>query len=76
MIERILILRIARKGLFRIGNTVDQIVAKLRKANVELGKGEKVPEICRWLNSLLRCSNLLVEFTAIPYLNHLPDTLT
>jgi len=47
VIERILILRIARKGLFRIGNTVDQIVAKLRKADVELGKGKKVPEICK-----------------------------
>ena len=26
-------------------HTVDQIVAKLRKADVELGKGKKVPEI-------------------------------
>jgi hypothetical protein len=26
---------------------VDQIVAKLRKADVELGKGKKVPEICK-----------------------------
>ncbi|MDA7893858.1 hypothetical protein N9B38_02995 [bacterium] len=25
-------------------HTVDQIVAKLRKADVELGKGKKVPE--------------------------------
>ncbi len=30
-------------------HTVDQIVAKLRKADVELGKGKKVPEICRFL---------------------------
>ena len=30
-------------------HTVDQIVAKLRKADVELGKGEKVPEICKLL---------------------------
>ena len=28
-------------------HTVDQIVAKLRKADVELGKGKKVPEICK-----------------------------
>jgi putative transposase len=30
-------------------HTVDQIVAKLRKADVELGKDKKVPEICRFL---------------------------
>ena len=30
-------------------HTVDQIVAKLRKADVELGKGKNVPEICRLL---------------------------
>ena len=30
-------------------HTVDQIVAKLRKADVELGKGEKVPEVCKLL---------------------------
>jgi putative transposase len=28
---------------------VDQIVAKLRKADMELGKGKKVPEICKLL---------------------------
>ena len=28
---------------------VDQIIAKLRRADVELGKGKKVPEICKWL---------------------------
>ena len=28
---------------------MDQIVAKLRKADVELGKGKKVPEICKLL---------------------------
>jgi len=27
-------------------HTVDQIVAKLRKADVEVSKGKKVPEIC------------------------------
>ena len=32
-------------------HTVDQIVAKLRKADVELGKGKKVPEICKLLES-------------------------
>ena len=30
-------------------HTVDQIVGKLRKADVELGKGKKVPEICKLL---------------------------
>ena len=30
-------------------HTVDQIVAKLRKADIELGKGKKVPEICKLL---------------------------
>ena len=30
-------------------HTVDQIIAKLRRADVLLGKGEKVPEICKQL---------------------------
>ena len=30
-------------------HTVEQIIAKLRRADVELGKGKKVPEICRLL---------------------------
>ena len=30
-------------------HTVDQIVAKLRKADVELGTGKKVPKICKVL---------------------------
>ena len=30
-------------------HTVDSVVAKLRKADVELGKGKKVPEICKLL---------------------------
>ena len=30
-------------------HTVDQIIAKLRRADVELGKGKKVPEVCRIL---------------------------
>ena len=30
-------------------HTEDQIVAKLRKADVELGKGKKVPEVCKLL---------------------------
>ena len=30
-------------------HTVDQIIAKLRRADVELGKKKKVPEICRLL---------------------------
>jgi putative transposase len=28
-------------------HTVDQIISKLRKADVELGKGKKVPEVCK-----------------------------
>jgi transposase len=28
---------------------VDQIIPKLRQADVELGKGKKVPEICKML---------------------------
>ena len=30
-------------------HTTDQIIAKLRQADVELGKGKKVPEVCRIL---------------------------
>ena len=30
-------------------HSVDPIVAKLRKADVELGKGKKVPEVCKLL---------------------------
>ena len=30
-------------------HTVDQIIAKLRRADVDLGKGNKVPEIYRLL---------------------------
>ena len=30
-------------------HAVDQIVDKLRKADVELGKGKKVPEVCKLL---------------------------
>ena len=30
-------------------HTVDQIISKLRKADVELGKGRKVPEVCKQL---------------------------
>jgi putative transposase len=30
-------------------HTVEQIVAKVRKADVELGKGKKVPEVCKLL---------------------------
>ena len=29
---------------------VDQIIRKLRQADVELGKGKKVPEICKTLD--------------------------
>ena len=30
-------------------HSVDQIIAKLRRADVELGKGKKVPEVCKAL---------------------------
>ena len=30
-------------------HTTDQIIAKLRQADVELGRGKKVPEVCRIL---------------------------
>ena len=30
-------------------HSVDQIIAKLRRADVELGKGKKVPEVCKQL---------------------------
>ena len=31
-------------------HSVDQVVAKLRKADVELGKGKKVPEVCKLID--------------------------
>jgi transposase-like protein len=42
----------ARKGLFAMArkrHSVDQIIPMLRRADVELGQGKKVPEICRLL---------------------------
>ena len=30
-------------------HSVDQIISKLRRADVELGKGKKGPEVCREL---------------------------
>jgi len=30
-------------------HTTEQIIAKLRRADVELGKGKKIPEICKLL---------------------------
>ena len=30
-------------------HSVDQIIGKLRRADVELGKGKKVPEVCKLL---------------------------
>ena len=30
-------------------HTVDQVIGKLRRADLELGKGKKVPEICKQL---------------------------
>ncbi len=31
-------------------HSVDQIIVKLRKADVELGKGKKVPEVCKLIS--------------------------
>ncbi len=28
-------------------HSVDQIISKLRRADVELGKGKKIPEVCK-----------------------------
>jgi len=42
----------ARKGLFQMSQkhySVDQIIPMLRRADVELGKGKKVPEISKLL---------------------------
>lgn len=42
----------ARKGVFQMGQKrhgADEIVAKLRRADVELGKGKKVPDVCKLL---------------------------
>ena len=42
----------ARKGLIpmaRKRHSVDQIIPMLRRADIELGQGNKVPEICRLL---------------------------
>ncbi len=30
-------------------HSVDQVIAKLRQADIELGKGKKVPEVCKIL---------------------------
>ena len=38
------------KGFFQMAqkrHSVDQIISKLRRADVELGKGKKVPEVCK-----------------------------
>ncbi len=31
-------------------HSVDQVIAKLRKADVELGKGKRVPEVCKLIS--------------------------
>ena len=50
-------------------HTVDQIVAKLRKADVELGTGKKVPEICKLLEVTAgsHCWKSLLEVTEQTY---------
>ena len=43
---------VARKGLFQMAQKrygIDQIIPMLRRADVELGKGKKVPEVCKRL---------------------------
>ena len=38
------------KDSFKMGqkrHSVDEIISKLRRADVELGKGKKVPEVCK-----------------------------
>lgn len=50
--ERILIGVSCRERTFAMPekrHIVDQIVGKLRKADLELGKSKKVPEVCRLL---------------------------
>ena len=46
--------------------TVEQIIAKLRRADVELGKGKKVPEICKPLETMderyYRCTSSRKSF--------------
>ena len=40
----------AQKRLFKMAqkrHRVDQIISKLRRAEVELGKGKKVPKVCK-----------------------------
>ena len=43
---------------------VEQVVTKPDKADVEIGNGKKVFEICRWYNGSLDCCGLLVVFVA------------
>ena len=43
---------------------VEQVVTKPGKADVEIGNGKKVFEICRWYNGSLDCCGLLVVFVA------------
>ena len=38
-----------KEGGMKQRYTVEQIIGKLRKAEVELGQGRKVPEVCRTL---------------------------
>ena len=47
----------ARRGLIQMSQKrygVDQIIPMLRRADVELGKGKKVPEICKLLGVATR----------------------
>ena len=45
-------------------HSVDQIISKLRRADVELGKGRKVPEVCK-LMGIAELSRILVYGSAL-----------
>ena len=57
-------------------HSVDQIISKLRRADVELGKGRKVPEVCK-LMGIAELSRILVygsALEALPLLQTGTDT--
>ena len=41
-------------------HTVDQIIGKLRRADIELGEGKKVPGVCKVLQNTERSALMLV----------------
>ena len=46
-------------------HTVDQIVSKLRKADVELGKGKKVSEVCKVLETTDNQISAGIQFASV-----------